>query len=72
MAENEILKNMVMNFRVSELTMLLNFAGRSRTGRKTELQVRALELIKLRASPINTKVDIYLFNSPSLDNSFLR
>lgn len=47
---------MVMNFRVSELTMLLSFAGRSRSGRKTELQLRALELIKLRSSPINAKV----------------
>ena len=56
MAENEILKNMVMNFRVSELTMLLSFAGRSRSGRKTELQMRALELIKLRSSPINAKI----------------
>lgn len=55
-SENEILKNMVMTFRVSELTMLLAFAGRSRSGRKTELQMRALELIKLRSSPINAKV----------------
>ena len=47
---------MVMSFRVSELTMLLSFAGRSRSGRKTELQMRALELIKLRSSPINAKV----------------
>lgn len=56
MSETEVLKNMVMTFRVSELTMLLSFAGRSRSGRKTELQMRALELIKLRSSPINAKV----------------
>jgi len=57
MAEStELLKNMVMNFRVSELTMLLSFAGRSRSGRKTELQLRSLELIKLRSSPINAKI----------------
>lgn len=56
MSETEVLKNMVMSFRVSELTMLLSFAGRSRSGRKTELQMRALELIKLRSSPINAKV----------------
>lgn len=36
--------------------MLLSFAGRSRSGRKTELQTRALELIKLRSSPINAKI----------------
>jgi len=56
MAESDILKNMVMNFRVSELTMLLSFAGRSRSGRKTELQLRSLELIKMRSSTINAKI----------------
>ena len=56
MAESELLKNMVMNFRVSELTMLLSFAGRSRSGRKTELQLRSLELIKLKSTPINCKI----------------
>lgn len=52
----EAMKNMVMNFRVSELTMLLSFAGRSRSGRKTDLQLRALDLIKLKSSPINNKI----------------
>jgi len=56
MAESDLLKNMVMNFRVSELTMLLSFAGRSRSGRKTELQLRSLELIKMRSSTINAKI----------------
>lgn len=56
MSETEALKNMVMGFRVSELTMLLSFAGRSRSGRKNELQARALELIKLRSNPINAKI----------------
>lgn len=36
--------------------MLLSFAGRSRSGRKNELQTRALELIKLKSNPINAKV----------------
>ena len=56
MSEAEMLKNMVMSFRVSELTMLLSFAGRSRSGRKTELQSRAIELTRLRSAPINAKV----------------
>jgi len=56
MSEADVLKNMVMSFPVSELTMLLSFAGRSRSGRKTELQSRALELTKLRSAPINAKV----------------
>ena len=37
---------MVMTFRVSELQMLLGFAGKNKTGRKNELQNRALNLVK--------------------------
>ncbi|XP_020282300.1 E3 SUMO-protein ligase PIAS3 isoform X2 [Pseudomyrmex gracilis] len=42
---------MVLNFRVSELQMLLGFAGRNKSGRKNELQQRALELLRLRSHP---------------------
>ncbi|KAF4531241.1 hypothetical protein B566_EDAN018358 [Ephemera danica] len=47
---------MVMTFRVSELQMLLGFAGRNKTGRKTDLQARALELIRIRSSTIPNKI----------------
>ncbi|XP_046403040.1 E3 SUMO-protein ligase PIAS3 isoform X2 [Ischnura elegans] len=47
---------MVLSFRVSELQMLLGFAGRNKTGRKTELQTRALDLLKLRSAPITIKI----------------
>lgn len=42
---------MVLSFRVSELQMLLGFAGRNKSGRKNELQGRALELLRLRSYP---------------------
>ncbi|XP_050465406.1 E3 SUMO-protein ligase PIAS2 isoform X1 [Cataglyphis hispanica] len=51
MADSEELENMVLSFRVSELQMLLGFAGRNKSGRKNELQGRALELLRLRSYP---------------------
>ncbi|XP_072767812.1 E3 SUMO-protein ligase PIAS2 isoform X2 [Anoplolepis gracilipes] len=51
MADSEELENMVLSFRVSELQMLLGFAGRNKSGRKNELQGRALELLRLRSHP---------------------
>jgi hypothetical protein len=51
---------MVLTFRVSELQMLLGFAGRNKSGRKTELQARAVDLLKLRSLPIQMKIkDLY-------------
>lgn len=49
-------QNMVLSFRVSELQMLLGFAGRNKTGRKTDLQARALELIRVRSPTIPNKI----------------
>ncbi|XP_018394311.1 PREDICTED: E3 SUMO-protein ligase PIAS1 isoform X1 [Cyphomyrmex costatus] len=51
MADSEELESMVLSFRVSELQMLLGFAGRNKSGRKNELQARALELLRLRSHP---------------------
>ncbi|KAH0954009.1 hypothetical protein HN011_006877 [Eciton burchellii] len=51
MEDTEELENMVLSFRVSELQMLLGFAGRNKSGRKNELQSRALELLRLRSHP---------------------
>ncbi|XP_017775799.1 PREDICTED: E3 SUMO-protein ligase PIAS3-like, partial [Nicrophorus vespilloides] len=61
MSENiDELRNMLVTFRVSELQMLLGFAGRSKTGRKTELQQRALELLRIRSYTIQAKIrDLY-------------
>lgn len=48
---------MVMSFRVSELQVLLGYAGRNKTGRKTELLNRALQLVSRGASvPIQIKI----------------
>ncbi len=38
------LRNIVLAFRVADLRVLLNFAGRNAVGSKTELQQRALSL----------------------------
>lgn len=40
------LQSMVSSFRVSELQVLLGFAGQNKSGRKHELLVRALHLLK--------------------------
>ncbi|XP_064331352.1 E3 SUMO-protein ligase PIAS3 isoform X2 [Phalacrocorax carbo] len=43
--------HMVMSFRVSELQVLLGFAGRNKSGRKHELLAKALQLLKSGCSP---------------------
>ncbi|KAF1662359.1 E3 SUMO-protein ligase PIAS1, partial [Aptenodytes patagonicus] len=45
------LQHMVMSFRVSELQVLLGFAGRNKSGRKHELLAKALQLLKPGCSP---------------------
>lgn len=47
---------MVLAFRVTELQTLLSFAGKNRSGRKNELQVRALELVKSKQIAIQSKI----------------
>ncbi|NWW89380.1 PIAS3 ligase, partial [Rhynochetos jubatus] len=44
-------QHMVMSFRVSELQVLLGFAGRNKSGRKHELLARAIQLLKSGCSP---------------------
>ncbi|XP_028850928.1 E3 SUMO-protein ligase PIAS2 isoform X3 [Denticeps clupeoides] len=51
MADIVELRNMVSSFRVSELQVLLGFAGQNKSGRKHELLLRALHLIKSGCSP---------------------
>uniref|UniRef100_A0A4X2LUH4 Protein inhibitor of activated STAT 2 n=1 Tax=Vombatus ursinus TaxID=29139 RepID=A0A4X2LUH4_VOMUR len=51
MADFEDLRNMVSSFRVSELQVLLGFAGRNKSGRKHDLLMRALHLLKSGCSP---------------------
>ncbi|GIX76263.1 hypothetical protein CEXT_59061 [Caerostris extrusa] len=55
MSEAE-LRNMVMNFRVTDLQLLLNFAGRNKTGKKQELQSRALDLIRNCTLQVTSKI----------------
>lgn len=53
----EELKNMILQFKVSDLQSLLGFAGQNKNGRKTELQKKALTLIQCRKSvPLEMKV----------------
>ncbi|XP_075922974.1 E3 SUMO-protein ligase PIAS2-like isoform X2 [Petromyzon marinus] len=42
---------MVLSFRVSELQVLLGYAGRNKSGRKQELLTRALQLLRSGCSP---------------------
>ncbi|XP_067105392.1 E3 SUMO-protein ligase PIAS1-like isoform X3 [Osmerus mordax] len=51
MAESAELKQMVMSLRVSELQVLLGYAGRNKHGRKHELLTKALQLLKAGCSP---------------------
>ncbi|KAM9824863.1 E3 SUMO-protein ligase PIAS1-like isoform X1 [Syngnathus typhle] len=51
MAESAELKQMVMSLRVSELQVLLGYAGRNKHGRKHELLTKALHLVKAGSSP---------------------
>uniref|UniRef100_A0A3B4A5N4 Uncharacterized protein n=1 Tax=Periophthalmus magnuspinnatus TaxID=409849 RepID=A0A3B4A5N4_9GOBI len=50
MAESAELKQMVMSLRVSELQVLLGYAGRNKHGRKHELLTKALHLLKAGCS----------------------
>ncbi|XP_061830908.1 E3 SUMO-protein ligase PIAS1-like isoform X1 [Nerophis lumbriciformis] len=50
MAESAELKQMVMSLRVSELQVLLGYAGRNKHGRKHELLTKALHLLKVGCS----------------------
>ncbi|KAF7687494.1 E3 SUMO-protein ligase PIAS2 isoform X1 [Silurus meridionalis] len=61
MADIEELRNMISGFRVSELQVLLGFAGRNKSGRKNELLLRALYLLKSDCSPaVSLKIkDLY-------------
>ncbi|KAH9518348.1 E3 SUMO-protein ligase pias2 [Bulinus truncatus] len=52
---------MVLSFRMSELHVLLEFAGRNKSGRKQDLTKRALELVQKGCSlPVQSKIrDLY-------------
>ena len=56
MTSFDAFQRMVMTFRVSELVMLLGYAGRNKTGRKQELQARALDLAKSRVTSVVNKI----------------
>lgn len=58
--EQDVLRNMILSFKVAELQQLLGFAGRNKSGNKHELQARALALVKQRSLPMQAKIrDIY-------------
>ncbi|KAM6232438.1 LOW QUALITY PROTEIN: E3 SUMO-protein ligase PIAS2-like [Porphyrio hochstetteri] len=72
MADFDELRNMVSSFRVSDLQVLLQFAGLSRSGRKHDLLMRALDLLKSGCSPaVQTKVkELYRHRYPSTTEEF--
>ena len=52
-----LFQHMVMSFRVSELQVLLGYAGRNKSGRKQELLQRALLLVQKGCStPVQIKI----------------
>lgn len=57
-------QQMVLSFRVSELHVLLGFAGRNKSGRKQELTQRALALVQKGCSlPVQIKIrDLYRYD----------
>lgn len=57
---------MISSFRVSELQVLLGFAGRNKSGRKHELLLRTLHLLKSDCSPaVQLKIkDLYCRRYP--------
>jgi len=68
----EALRNMILTFRVSELQTLLGFAGKHQSGKKTELQDRALELLNLNSAPIQKRIrDIFLSSQEEQNSSML-
>ncbi|XP_055885401.1 E3 SUMO-protein ligase PIAS2-like isoform X3 [Biomphalaria glabrata] len=55
--QSQALKQMVLSFRVSELHVLLGFAGRNKSGRKQELTQRAIALVEKGCSlPVQIKI----------------
>jgi hypothetical protein len=46
MTDYEVVRSMVLNFRLSELQTFMTFAGQGRHGRKSELQVTNTNKIK--------------------------
>jgi len=54
--DQDVLRNMILTFRVTDLQMLLGFAGRNKNGKKHELQARALALVKIRSTPMQAKI----------------
>jgi len=56
MRDHEKYKSMVSSFRMAELQSLMVFAGKSKAGKKSDLQSRAVDLVKLNSSDINLKI----------------
>jgi len=58
--QQNVLRQMILSYRVNDLQVLLSFAGKNRQGRKEELLARALDLVKLRSVPLQAKIrEIY-------------
>jgi hypothetical protein len=53
---SDVYRSMVLAFRMAELRTLLNFAGKNRTGKKQDLQTRALDLVKVDSVKIKDKI----------------
>ncbi|KAM6306871.1 E3 SUMO-protein ligase PIAS2-like isoform 2-T2 [Podargus strigoides] len=73
MADFDELRNMVSSFCVSELQVLLGFAGRNKSGRKHDLLIRALHLLKSGCSPaVQIKIwELYRHRYPRMTEGLL-
>ncbi|XKL59413.1 hypothetical protein PGB90_000429 [Kerria lacca] len=69
MTSKQELENMILQFKVSDLQLLLGFAGQNKNGRKQELQKRALNLINYKMSiPLEMKIR-HIYREMILENN---
>jgi hypothetical protein len=61
MTDYEVIRSMVLNFRLTELQHLLTYAGQSRAGRKTELQVRLKHTFQI-ITELNVQPNYHMFD----------
>lgn len=59
-----------MSFRVTELQMLLGFAGKNKSGKKNELLARALDLLKTRSLTVSVQNKIKELHRQRYTNPF--
>jgi len=68
--DEEYFRNLILDFRISQLNAILSFAGQNKSGRKEVLQEKALELVKSNNKTIILKIkEIANLSNRKRDNS---